>query len=85
MIIYIYIKMNVLYNRKLVNKILPLLETNNIIVIHGARQVGKSSLLKYLIKNHIKNDYFYMDLEDLEYLDLCNKGPKEVKNFGRYY
>ena len=70
-----------LYARKIIDKVLPLLKTNDIIVIHGARQVGKSSFLRYLIKNHIKNEYFYMDLENLEYLDLCNKGPNEVHNF----
>lgn len=70
-----------LHNRKLLDKLIPLLKTKDIIVIHGARQVGKSSLLMYLIENHIKNEYFYMDLENLEYLDLCNKGPKEVCNF----
>jgi predicted AAA+ superfamily ATPase len=70
-----------LYNRKLIEKILSLLKTRDIIVIHGARQVGKSSLMRYLIKNHIKEDYFYMDLENIEYLELCNKGPEAVHNF----
>ncbi len=73
--------MQELHNRKIVQTILPLLETNDIIVIHGARQVGKSSLLNYLIKYHIKSDYFYMDLENLEYLNVCNNGSKAICDF----
>ena len=71
----------IIYNRKLVNEILPLLKTKEIIVIHGARQVGKSSVMEYLTKNHIKESYFYMDLENIEYLELCNKGPLAVYQF----
>ncbi|MBI2632728.1 ATP-binding protein [Candidatus Pacearchaeota archaeon] len=73
--------MELIYNRKLISKILPLLKTRDIIVIHGARQVGKSSLIRYFINHHINENYFYMDLENLEYLDLCNKGPEAVFKF----
>ena len=73
--------MEQIYNRKLIGSIIPLLKTKEIIVIHGARQVGKSFLMKYLINNHIKRDYFYMDLENIEYLELCNKGPEAVYRF----
>ncbi len=73
--------MELIYNRKLTGKILSLLKTRDIIVIHGARQVGKSSLMRYLINHHIKENYFYMDLENLEYLELCNKGPEAVNKF----
>lgn len=70
-----------IYNRKLIEKIIPLLKTRDIIVIHGARQVGKSSVMQYLLNYHIKENYFYMDLENLEYLELCNNGPEKVHNF----
>ncbi len=73
--------MEIIYNRKLIKKILPLLKVRDIVVIHGARQVGKSSVMKYLIKNYIKETYFYMDLENIEYLELCNKGPQAVYQF----
>jgi len=70
-----------IYKRKLIEKIIPLLKTRDIIVIHGARQVGKSSVMQYLLTHHIKENYFYMDLENLEYLELCNNGPEKVHNF----
>lgn len=73
--------MDKIHNRKLCGRILPLLKTKDILVIHGARQVGKSSLMKYLIDNHIHQEHFYMDLENIEYLELCNKGPDEVYKF----
>ncbi len=73
--------MEKIYNRKLCEKILSLLKTRDIIVIHGARQVGKSSLMKYLMENHLHQDYLYLDLENIEYLELCNKGPNEVYKF----
>ncbi|MEX2017224.1 MAG: ATP-binding protein [Candidatus Pacearchaeota archaeon] len=65
----------------LVDGILGFLDSKAIIVIHGARQVGKSSLMKYLIDNHIKENYLYVDLEILEFLDLCEKGPESVYKY----
>jgi len=70
-----------LYRRKLVDKILKYLDSKEIIVVYGSRQVGKTSLLKYLIENYIKKNVFYMDLEMLNLLDLCNKGAESVYNY----
>jgi len=75
--------MEKLRRRKLLNKILKFIEDKEIIVIHGARQVGKTSLLHYLIENHLKpniqpENIFYFDLEDLRLLELCNKSCEEV-------
>jgi len=75
--------MEKLRRRKLLNKILKFIEDKEIIVIHGARQVGKTSLLHYLIENHLKpniqpENIFYSDLEDLRLLELCNKSCEEV-------
>jgi len=64
-------------------KILPLisrfLEYKEAIVIYGARQVGKTTIIKMLIEqlkdNGIPNEaIFYFDLEDLDVLNLCNQG-----------
>src|SRR3989338_945602 len=70
-----------IYNRKLIKKVVPSLKTKNIIVVHGARQAGKSFLMKYIIDHYLQKNYFYMDLENLEYLELCNKGPEAVYQF----
>ncbi len=72
-----------LYERRLYSEIKPYLLDKETIVIHGARQVGKTSLLKYIIQeNHeIKDNHVFIDLEDIEYLQLCNKG---VNSFIEY-
>ncbi len=69
--------------RKLTDKIFKYVFLNEIIVILGARQVGKTTLLKILIKRLIENgihenDIFYFDLEDIFILEMFNKGPEEV-------
>ena len=72
-----------LRKRKLVDRVLKFIEDKEIIVICGARQVGKTSLLHYLIENHLKpnfspNNIFYFDLEDFRLLELCNKSCEDV-------
>ena len=67
-----------IYRRKIVDKIIEYLETKEIIVIYGARQVGKTFLLRYLIENYIKKNVFYFDLELPNLLDLCNQGAGSV-------
>lgn len=72
--------------RKLVAKILNFIEDKETIVIHGSRQVGKTTLLHYLIDNHLKDrvsesNIFYFDLEDFRFLDLCNTSTEEVISY----
>lgn len=69
--------------RDIVNKILPFLGTDNIIVLHGARQVGKTHILYYL-ENHLKERgsiTHYIDLEDSRYLDILNLGVDSFLNY----
>lgn len=73
-----------IYPRKITKEIEKFLKIPEIIVIHGARQTGKTTLLHILIeklkrKNLAKN-IIYFDLEDFELVDLCNKGIKAVIN-----
>lgn len=70
-----------IYKRKLVEEILKFLKSKEAIVMYGARQVGKTSLMKYLIENHIKENVFYFDLELKNLLDLCNEGPESIYNY----
>ena len=72
-----------LKKRKLFSKIINFIEDEEIIVIHGSRQVGKTSLLRYIINNylkieHCKSNIFYFDLEDFQLLDLCNNSVEDV-------
>lgn len=65
-----------LYSRDITKEITPFLGTNNIIVLHGARQVGKTHIL-YLLENQLKDQHLsthYIDLEDSRYLDILDRG-----------
>ncbi|WP_456324075.1 ATP-binding protein [Desulfonauticus submarinus] len=75
-----------LYPRAVFSSIVKWLPAKELILILGARQVGKTcllySLIQYLIKQGVsKNQIFYFDLENFEYLELVNSG---VNNFLRY-
>ncbi|MBI2597674.1 MAG: ATP-binding protein [Candidatus Diapherotrites archaeon] len=71
----------VLFKRKVVDEILKFLDSKQTLVIYGARQAGKTSLLKYLMKHHLKENAFYFDLEYQNLLDLCNEGDKAVYDY----
>jgi len=66
--------------RKILPHITNFLNYKEAIVIYGARQVGKTTIMKMLIKelkstNKIPEEaLLYFDLEDLEMLELCNQG-----------
>ena len=70
-----------LYKRGVVDRILEYLDSKEAIVIYGSRQVGKTSILKYIMKNYIKENIFYFDLELKELLNLCNGGAGEIYKY----
>ncbi len=74
-----------LFPRRLLEEIKGYLDNPKFLVIIGARQVGKTSLL-YLIADCLKkkvkdNSIFYFDLENLELLRIFNQGPKEFLGY----
>lgn len=77
--------MNEIKERKSFSKVLNFIEDKEIIVIHGSRQVGKTSLLHYIIdylKSRVyQNNIFYFDLEDFHFLDMCNTSTEEVISY----
>jgi len=66
------------YERKLYKKIKPYLDTPDIIVIQGARQTGKTSLLHIIMRDLPENDYAYLDLEYSNLLEVCDGGPENL-------
>lgn len=72
-----------MYDRKRYKEIKPYIDTRDIIVIHGARQTGKTTLLKILMKDLPPEDTTFFDLEDNEFLELCDEGPKHVAAYLR--
>lgn len=67
-----------IYPRKITGQIEKALKIQEIIVIHGARQTGKTTLLGILMERlrqkHESKNIVYFDMEDFELLELCNKG-----------
>lgn len=73
---------NVLFKRLLVDEVVRFLDSRDVLVIYGARQVGKTSLLMYLVNNNLpQKNVFYFDLELQNLLDLCNLGPEKVYDY----
>lgn len=70
---------NNLYTRTIADEIAKYLHTDDIIVLHGARQVGKTSLL-YILEDRLKQAgevTYYIDLEDSRYVKLLDAGIGE--------
>jgi len=71
-----------LYKRKIIDEIEKYIETEDIVVLHGARQVGKTHILYYLKqefdKKTIKN--LYIDLEDSRFAAILDQGVRSFLN-----
>jgi len=66
--------------RDLTGKIKKYLDNDEILLIIGARQAGKTFVLRQIeevIKTN-KNICYFLNLEDHEYLSLLNKSPKNL-------
>ena len=66
--------------REVIIEIKKFLSARDIIVLHGARQVGKTCIMKYL-HNELtdkRKSAHYIDLEDLRFVELLNSGPHEL-------
>lgn len=74
-----------LKNRKILTRIIPFLENDKIILLTGARQTGKTSLLYLLAKELIKrninsNQLVFLDLENILTLQQLN----EIGDFNNF-
>lgn len=65
-----------IYRRTIVREIEKYFPEDNVVVLHGARQVGKTSLLYYLKDSCARQgrQVHYIDLEDSRYLALLDAG-----------
>jgi len=77
---------NILYPRKIQREINEWLFKDEVIILNGSRQAGKTSLLK-LLQDELKREkieeeqIFYLDLEDFEILNDLNSSPKNILNY----
>jgi hypothetical protein len=69
--------------RELKERVVPWLTRDEIILIIGSRQVGKTTLLKLILEEISAKQKAYFDLEDLGMLDICNTGPENFVNYLR--
>jgi len=72
--------------RKVLKSLQKFMLLKEILVIRGARQVGKTTLMKMLMKwlreKGVPDDrIIYFDLEDIDLLGLCNEGVDEVISY----
>jgi uncharacterized protein len=69
--------------RAIVSEIEHYLPTEDIIIIHGARQVGKTSILLYLQNQLVLQNQpnIYFDLEDSRILTQLNRGVDEFVTY----
>ena len=69
----------------MIDEIARYIHTTDIIVIHGARQVGKTSILTYLQRQLIEEteQTLYIDLEDSRFVALLDRGVDEFLNYLR--
>jgi len=61
--------------RNIIEKIKPFLQTDDILLFYGARQVGKTTIMRFLQKNEINHETYFFDLENPDYLNLLDQNP----------
>ena len=72
-----------IYKRTVIEEIVKYLFTKDIVVLHGARQVGKTFTL-YWLENYLREkgeNVYYMDLEDSRIVRILNSGPQEFVKY----
>jgi hypothetical protein len=58
------------------------MDGSTIILITGMRQVGKTSLIRLILADLPEGTQtFYLDLEDMSLLDICNKGAETLVGY----
>jgi len=74
-----------MFDRNITKRIRPFLAVRDILLFYGARQVGKTCLMKIIQTKYIDEPSYFFDLENPEYLDLLNKNPELFVAFLKSY
>lgn len=61
--------------RHIIKKITLFLKTDDILLLYWARQVGKTTIMKFIQQTLIDDNTYFFDLENTEYLELLNQNP----------
>ena len=72
-----------LLEREIIKEIRRFIDSEDVIVLHGARQVGKTSVMKFLQDEleRQKHNTLFIDLEDLRFVKLLDAGPLALINY----
>lgn len=73
-----YMQEGVIYKRNIIDEVLKYLFEKEVLILYGARQVGKTHIL-YWLRNFLvnkKKQVYYVDLEESKYLKILNEGPE---------
>ena len=74
-----------LIHRDILDDIRRFFDTTDVIVVHGARQVGKTCLIR-LMEGELRSageNTHYIDLEDLRMLSVLDEGPESLISYLR--
>ena len=73
--------MEKIYKRTVIDEINKYLHTDDVIVLHGARQAGKTSILYYLRDQLQKQGEvsYFIDLEDSRFVKILDTGVEEFR------
>ncbi len=74
-----------MYKRKVLEKIKLFLDKKDILLFYGARQVWKTSLMKYIRDEYFKDNSVFIDLEKPQNLELLNGDPDIFINHLKLY
>lgn len=74
-----------MYSRKIVDKILHFIDTDDILLFYGARQTWKTSLMEYLRDNCISKRSIFLDLENPDNLENLNQWPSIFERYLKSY
>ncbi len=66
--------------REITDKIIKYLNTDEIIILVGALQVGKTTILHQLEKEINRHPHFFLNLEDQDICQILDKSPKNLFN-----
>lgn len=74
---------NQLFKRQIIDQIIPYIGDDSVIVLHGARQVGKTHIMYYLQKQLEQQGQVcaYLDLEDGRILETLDLGVDSFINY----
>ena len=74
-----------MFQRKILEKIKPFLQTHDIILFYGARQVRKTTLMKIIQERYIDLPSFSFDLEEQSDFEALNQSPKLFIDYLKSY